>query len=433
MQPFWEANRQRATARFPWLAAPLAVPPSLIHRLEPTPAGLPALVVVEEGRETAYTSRRDPRRAAARFAAEHPLQGSGMAVLFGFALGYAAEALLRSAEGQAALLTVEPDVELLRAALSARDLGPLLSHPRFFLCTPDSLDAAMRVVAPLAGETAPLWLAHGPSLRRFPRQAEAVRARVDLLLARHHLEVHHLRRYGRIIQENVLRNAPAYLSAGRPANLAGAWRARPAVVIAAGPSVHKNLSQLAKYADRALILCVDTSLRLCLARDLVPDAVVAVDPTPENFRHFEAVLDDPRLAEIPLVFDAEVSARVVEAWPGPRWALPLDKSETLRMLAEARGEREAGTKGASVAHSAFGLARQLGASPIMFVGLDLAYASDGATHAAGTALARHVDLSQCLWVPGVHEARVPTPALDHYRRLLEEEIAENGGALSRLH
>ena len=338
---FWPDNRASALARWPWLAPhlPETAPPPR-YSVEATPSGFPALVVADGERSLAYTSRRDPRREAERFAAGIS-PGGGLAVLLGFSLGYACEALLAADGFTGALLAVEPDAEVLRAALCARDLSPLFTHTRFFLCTPDTLDAAFAPVGPHTGDGL-AWHEHGPSRQRFPDQAEAVRARLDLLTARHRIEVEHLCRYGRISQENVLRNAAAYLAAGRAGDLAGAWRGKPAALIAAGPSVHGNLHHLARYADRALIVSVDTSLRLCLSLDIPPDAVVSVDPTPENFRHFADLLSDQRLPEIPLVFDAELCARVVENFPGPKWGLPLFKSETLRLLADARGDAAVG-------------------------------------------------------------------------------------------
>ena len=433
MHDIWERNRVAALARFPHLEPVLPPePPPFTHRIVATPKGAPGLVVVHDGEERKYTSLRDPLAEAERFCENHRLRGHGLVILYGLSLGYVAETCLRrDAAFAGKLLVVEPDPSVLAAAAAARDLVPVLSDPRLEIATlapPEVLRGTLARLAPHAVLGGVGFWEHAPTVQREPELAAATRRQVQWFLSRHIEEVKSALERGPMLQRNVLRNMNAYLAAGRPHDRAGAWAGRPALLVAAGPSLSKNLGALRDMPDRALILVVDTALRLLLEEDILPDAVLAVDPTELNFRHFEDLIDDPRLAEIPLLFDLESTPQLVERYPGPKWGMPLDKSRTTRFLAECRGEPEAWTKGASVVLAGFSFARYLGAEPIIFAGLDLAYdARTGQTHASGAALSQAVDESQFHWVDGVDGQPVPTSStLEMYLRRLEEEIEATG-------
>ena len=81
------------------------------------------------------------------------------------------------------------------------------------------------------------------------------------------------------------------------AELAPAPR-RPALVISAGPSLHKRNS-IGKIKDRGFegpIVCADGALGHCLRNGLIPEYVLTVDPDPHRIIRW---FGDPRLTERP--------------------------------------------------------------------------------------------------------------------------------------
>lgn len=82
----------------------------------------------------------------------------------------------------------------------------------------------------------------------------------------------------------------------REARSAGA---RPAVVVSAGPSLHRtgSIARIMASGFRGHVVCVDGSLAHCLRQGLVPDYVVTVDP--HCAHRMVRWFGDPRLEERP--------------------------------------------------------------------------------------------------------------------------------------
>ncbi len=73
---------------------------------------------------------------------------------------------------------------------------------------------------------------------------------------------------------------------------------RPALMISAGPSLHrkKSLETIKKSGFKGHIVAVDGSMGHCLRNGIVPDFVITVDPDPHRIIRW---FGDPRLAERP--------------------------------------------------------------------------------------------------------------------------------------
>jgi spore maturation protein CgeB len=167
----FEANLRALRARNPTCAAAVEAAGPLTGAVEPTAAGDPT---VAAGGVLLH-SRHEPRREAARWAAaqEERLRAeqAATALVLGFGLGYHVEALAASWPGR--LLVAEPDVSLLRAALAARDLRPLLARIELVVAPPadEALAELGRIVV----------LAHAPSVLR---EGDALRTLGERVTAR---------------------------------------------------------------------------------------------------------------------------------------------------------------------------------------------------------------------------------------------------------
>ncbi len=84
---------------------------------------------------------------------------------------------------------------------------------------------------------------------------------------------------------NTLRNLPTIAAEGDAATLVRLFPGRPALLVAAGPSLDANLPAIAAHRDRVVLIAVDTALRPLLAAGLAPDLVVALDPSDVNASH----------------------------------------------------------------------------------------------------------------------------------------------------
>jgi hypothetical protein len=69
-------------------------------------------------------------------------------------------------------------------------------------------------------------------------------------------------------------------------NLFGSFKSIPGIIVSAGPSLRKNIDQLTRLKDRALIVCVDTALKPMLKKGIIPHIVMTLDAQAHSIKHF---------------------------------------------------------------------------------------------------------------------------------------------------
>ncbi len=150
-----------------------------------------------------------------------------------------------------------------------------------------------------------------------------------------------------------------------------------AIIVSAGPSLDKNIEDLRVAKGRSLIIAVDTALKYMLARDIVPDLFVTIDPDKpmENFA-------DERVRDITVIFDEQTPSKLLREHRAAK--ILYNCRDYPKRLFEACGavvEKNVAS-GGSVATAAFAICCDLGINNIIFIGQDLAYTGEQ-THAGG--------------------------------------------------
>jgi hypothetical protein len=175
---------------------------------------------------------------------------------------------------------------------------------------------------------------------------------------------------------NALINAPLASGGDYLQQWHGMRKDRPALIVAAGPSLNKQLPLLAQNQDLFTIIAVDKVWPILKVHGIVPDAILALDPISEP--------SWPR-NEID-----EATAFCVDIGCGSKllWSNDQNHLLTCANMAVYQILKELGVKvsllstGGSVATSAFAMAERLEANPIVFIGQDLAL-TGGKDHADG--------------------------------------------------
>jgi hypothetical protein len=301
------------------------------------------------------------------------------AVLSGIGAGLAQ--LLTTTPSRCRLLIIEPDPHVARQVLATRSWVDEIDQGRLaLLIGPDypGLTAIARAW-PEAGR-APVVV--DPDLsRRRPEAETAGRA----VLERLHFQTaanNEARRQlaGRYLL-HTLRNLPQAAREGDVRHLEGAFADQPAIIVAAGPSLDRNLHEAAPFFDRGLILACDTAAWPLVTTGVVPHVIVAVDASEANARHLSSL---PPLAAT-LVTEASVHPSAVQPFHDRTFFFKVSDHDPwpwFRTLGLDRGRLEAW---GSVATTALALALELGCNPIVFIGADFAF-TDGRPYCRGTSL-----------------------------------------------
>lgn len=185
----------------------------------------------------------------------------------------------------------------------------------------------------------------------------------------------------------------------------------PVIIVAAGPSLDKNIDELKAAKRKACILACDTALKPLLRHDIVPDFFFIVDPA----KPIE-LFDDERVWKIPMVAGLTIPANIMQKHKGEK-ILCLDNYLVVDMLRHMFGDKINDPQhvmsdlptGGSVATTAFSAARLMGAQTIILVGQDLAFSAEK-EHADGTFQndRRTADIKSDIYVEDIHGNMVKT-------------------------
>ncbi len=345
-------------------------------------------VDVPELGPVALASRRRPLTEARRTADGVDIRKKASVLIAGFGAGYHVAELSRRLNGAGLIIVYEPDVALLRAVFERVDHSAWLATTPLVLIT-DAGDAA-GLSSALAGREAELALGlelvdHAPSRERLGDGLARLRTLIASFIDAVQITINTTLVQSITTLRNELSNLDRYASCPGIADLAGAARGRPAIVVSAGPSLYRTLELLARpeVRERFVIIGVQTVLKTLLARGIRPHFVTALDYHEISRRFYEG-LTPADVEGITLVAQPMANRAILDAFPG---AIRLCRSTRLDSLLGDGLARDMGElkPGATVAHMAYYLARHLGCDPVVLVGQDLGF-TDGQYYAAGAAI-----------------------------------------------
>lgn len=167
--------------------------------------------------------------------------------------------------------------------------------------------------------------------------------------------------------------------------LKNSMRGLPAVVVAAGPSLNKNIEQLHNLKENVIIIAVDTIAQRLCDEGIIPDFICSIEREIETYNYFYEGKTYP--VQSTLVAPLVLYPKIFEEYPGEIIIPMRENVGEFIWLKDVLGLKEDSSIsiGLSCAHVAFGIAEHIGASPIILIGQDLAYGDlDGVTHAGGT-------------------------------------------------
>jgi len=331
-----------------------------------------------------FHSKYQPRDEALRALPEVKEDDSVASfIFFGAGFGYGPLALLERLTGENRIIWLESDARLFRTLLERVDIARVLDHPGSMILVAgtardvhEMLMDKLRLIL-----SSPIrMIAHIPSQQMYPEphaaykkaiqdfmQEAGVQVRTAMYLSRHSIknEFANLYHYLRSPGYNYLRNI-----------LVG----KPAILIAAGPSLRKNIELLHEAVGKITTLAVSTTLRPVLQRGIKPDFTAVIDYHRISKRYFEGIEADQAP---PIISDLKATSEAFEVYGGK--ALFGNDLIINTLFDGIFGDMGEFTPGSTVAHNAFHFLEFLGADPIILVGQDLSYPG-GMVHVPGTTI-----------------------------------------------
>ncbi len=395
-----------------------------------------------DGNVYRLNSNYRPIAEAQKWAEGQMVTGDGAVVLmFGMGNGSCVQALLACMQPDATLIVWEPSSEIYKHVKEQNAVQEVLQDKRMHLFVQgmNEREIFLLLDQKLSWSNAKKqsFCIHPQYDKAFPEQLtffeELIRSNNVRIYTNRNTEMH----FGAAIAENTAFNLRYVPEAFLLRDMIGKFpKDVPAIIVAAGPSLDKNIEELKRAKGKALIVATDTALRALTAHGITPDFAVILDAKkpPSYFKDAES-------RQIPLFAKIQANKEVLVLHEAEKiW---YDSHEYLNTFYAHIGRKTADYHaGPSVATAAFSICSALGFRRIVLIGQDLAYQGD-VTHAGGqVSTIRHEEDNIC-YVDGVDGGQVKTrhdwvQYLKWFERITGEvqgEIevidATEGGALIR--
>ena len=303
-------------------------------------------------------------------------------IIDGFGLGYHVKALYEKLYGDAFIIVCEPNIALIRTAITNIDYSELIASDRLVFITIADRGEIFRKLQNF-GVTMMMGVIFTQPLQQLNFEFNSKAHKLISEYAAYQRTTL-VTLIGNSINtcKNILYNLPTYIMTPPINILEGRFNQLPAVVVSAGPSLRRNVKLLKKIRDKVVVIAVQTTLKPLLAEGIRPDFVTSLDYHEISKQFFEGLED---LSDIHLIAEPKANWNVIDYYR-TRGPISLLGSELYQVaLQDMADDHDMLPAGTTVAHLAFYLAQYIGADPIIFIGQDLAF-TDHVYYSPGMAI-----------------------------------------------
>lgn len=332
----------------------------------------------QDGKIYFMNSQYNPKKEAEKFAQQYQdVIDYSFMIFFGLGNGLLAKEIRNVLPEHVGCLFYEPSAEIFLHILQHFDLVSLLENPfnRIIVkgLNDKELDVELSRYINSANYKISIYDALPKYRTLFSQDYFDIEERYRYTIKMVQSNLISGKRFGQDIARNNIYNMRYLLNCNCGEELRGIFPPdMPAIIVAAGPSLERNVHLLKKAKGKALIMAVDTALRYLIECDIYPDLAVSVDPR-KPIRLFE----NEKIQDIPLVLDSALNYKVTELMSRKKVIFASSDNAYYNGLFQLVGKNMYTVKnGGSVATVAYSLAVDWGFKRIVLVGQDLALAPD---------------------------------------------------------
>ncbi|MCM1180952.1 MAG: DUF115 domain-containing protein [Clostridium sp.] len=376
------------------------------HCLEDTNSGAFTMSGQDEQGVYYYHSNVAPVAEAADFARYYYRAGSEKYIIWGLGLGYHVRELLLMDEG-VALKVYESDLDVIYHCLMAVDMSYFLALPGFSIV----YDPDFQKIIDTLAEIQENLILHYPSLRHI--RDKKIREQMEMFFIRDSGK----RNVAALFESNSRENFKQY--DGYVDELRSSFEGRDVVIVAAGPSLDKNVELLKDKKPNMVILAVETVFRKLVQLGIDIDYMIVTDANSRIYSHIRGLED----RQVPMLYLATAYKGYAKNYRGKKYLICQNGYDRAEELA-AQKKWHLYETGGSVSTTALDVCIYLNSRSIAFIGLDLAY-TDNFAHAAGTAKRMAGETEDMQQVPAIGGGTVPASRLFIiYNKWIEKRVKQ---------
>ncbi len=322
-------------------------------------------------------SRYNPEQEAERFAAQYStVPDYSFMIFFGFGNGMLADKIIKSRGEHVTFLFYEPSPHLFLKVLECFDISKIIESSRVRVVVhglnDDCIDTDISSKVNIENyrisyyDNLPLYK------QLFEKEQKKVENKYRFLVNLVSSNVSTARYFGKAEAYNNIYNMRNVFFCNCEEDFTETFPTdRPAIIVAAGPSLEKNVHYLKEAKGRFLIIAVDTALRYLASQGVRPDLAIVADPQ-KPVKLFE----DEEVQQVPLAINSAANYKIVELVKQKVIYVSSECAYYNKLFEVAGRHMYALSGGGSVATFAFVLAISWGYRKIILVGQDLALAPD---------------------------------------------------------
>lgn len=388
-------------------------------------------IVTKGGLEYRLNSKYNPKEASMQYVSQFKKEGSySVFFLLGFGDGRSIEALAQTLDETMTLIVYEPSVAIFQKTLETFDYTELLKKKNVYLIVEsenmlqDYLESGINF-----NNIRMLRLGILPNYDSiYPKECKHMLETMIYFMNKTKIYRNTIYNFRDEFAAHALSNMYDYLWQTDTHYLKERLAEEdlsdvPAIIVAAGPSLNKNVQELKRAKGKALILVVDAALRAVVNAGITPDLGMTVDARVAD-RFFEGI----DISTFPFVFEAVSREEIVKRHTGKHFYDEFPCNMFAKAVIEKKGYvLDDILTGGSISTSAFSLVKALGFTKIVFIGQDLAF-TGGQSYNSGLKMdekenEQHQKKRVIVQVKGNDGTMLDTDyQMDMYRKWIENEI-----------
>lgn len=304
----------------------------------------------------------------------------------GMGLGYAALRVIKNRPNIQKLIIFEPLLQSFALAIHGVDLSTLLTDPRVIIHLGKGRSLDQQVLAPalqaLQVENSYIHC-HTPAFAIDHDLYENLRQQVYAFCNHLNISGATIMAVSQLLMQNRFANLTNLTNIRLFDDLQNIYQNRPVIVVTAGPSLDKNIHLLAEIKDKVCIIAADSAFPALRKHNITPHFITSLDPKDILFEKLGICLN--KTNESNLICSTANTPKIQKYFPFKQTFLTFNNSNMENWFNRLLGGRITVSEADSSPHLALVAALTMKASPIIFIGHDLAY-SNHKMHADGTVL-----------------------------------------------
>lgn len=380
------------------------------YEIEFTSVGLMTLAVNDNGKYY-FHSNNNPSAEAMVLAHSWYREDKTEYVIYGLALGYHVAELF-DLDRSISIEIYESDLRIIQLMCTYSNIIGIFKLNNIKLVYDPEFRQLTNKLNNLS--EASEFVIHYPSLRNIKNPA------IKEKLENYFIQYSSVKNQAHLLNANFRSNVKNY--DGLVDELGEKLKGKDLFIVAAGPSLDKNYSELKNISGKGIILATGTVLRKLINAGIKPDYFIVTDANERVYAQVSGLENN----DIPMIFLSTAFKGFAQNYKGKRYMVCQE--------GYPESEKFAGSKksvlfktGGSVSTTALDIGINLGCKRIIFLGLDLAY-TNNFVHAADTSRRNLVSTEGLRQVEDIDGNLIYTSrSLDMYREWIEKRIEDVKG------